>query len=74
MNISLSDDLKAFVDREVGAGAYTSASEFVRQLIREKREEVVFRQKILEGVSSPTVEQGRDEFFAELYRRARGEQ
>ncbi|NWG75507.1 MAG: type II toxin-antitoxin system ParD family antitoxin, partial [Rubrivivax sp.] len=34
MNISLPDDLKAFVDEQVAARAYGSASEYLRALIR----------------------------------------
>ena len=34
MNISLPDPLKQFVDGEVAKGRYSSASEYVRELIR----------------------------------------
>ena len=39
MNISLPDQLKDYVDEQVGSGRYSSASEYVRELIRadEKR-------------------------------------
>lgn len=39
MNISLPDPLKQFVDAQITAGRYSSASEYVRELIRgdEKR-------------------------------------
>lgn len=39
MNISLPDPLKRFVDDEIARGRYSSASEYVRELIRadEKR-------------------------------------
>lgn len=39
MNISLPEPLKEFVDRQIAAGRYSSASEYVRELIRndEKR-------------------------------------
>ena len=35
MNISLPDQLKEFVDIQVGSGRYSSVSEYVRDLIRE---------------------------------------
>jgi len=35
MNISLPDTMKDFVDRQVASGHYSSASEYVRKLIRE---------------------------------------
>ncbi len=34
MNISLPDHLKQFVDRQIAHGRYSSASEYVRELIR----------------------------------------
>ena len=39
MNISLPETLKDFVDQQISAGRYSSASEYVRELIRndEKR-------------------------------------
>lgn len=36
MNISLPEQLKRFVDSKVASGMYGSASEFVREAIREK--------------------------------------
>jgi antitoxin ParD1/3/4 len=66
MNISLPDDLKAFVDEQVAARAYGSASEFLRALIRDEAERQRFRSLILEGLGSrPSVEAG-DDFFEEL--------
>ena len=34
MNISLPDPMKQFVEEQVTAGAYSSASEYVRELVR----------------------------------------
>jgi len=34
MNISLPDELKRFVDEQVTGGGYSSASEYVRELVR----------------------------------------
>ncbi len=34
MNISLPDPMKQFVEDQVTAGAYSSASEYVRELVR----------------------------------------
>ena len=39
MNISLPEDLRAFVERKVGRGGYSSMSEYLRELIRVAREE-----------------------------------
>jgi antitoxin ParD1/3/4 len=55
MNISLPDPLKQFVDGQVSTGRYSSASEYVRELIRadEKRKaEEQLEAKLLEGLSS----------------------
>ena len=34
MNISLPDPLKLYVEQQVSAGGYSSASEYVRELVR----------------------------------------
>lgn len=56
MNISLPEPLKAFVDGQISTGRYSSASEYVRELIRadEKRKaEEQLEAKLLEGLNSP---------------------
>ena len=56
MNISLPDPLKKFVDGQIAQGRYSSASEYVRELIRadEKRKaDEQLEAKLLEGLSSP---------------------
>ena len=55
MNISLPEPLKQFVDRQISAGNYTNASEYVGELIRadEKRKaEAQLEARLLEGVQS----------------------
>ncbi len=55
MNISLPDPLKQFVDGQISTGRYSSASEYVRELIRadEKRmAEEQLEAKLLEGLNS----------------------
>jgi len=59
MNISLPEPLKQFVDGQVSAGRYSSASEYVRELIRadEKRKaEEQLEAMLLEGLNSPESE------------------
>jgi antitoxin ParD1/3/4 len=59
MNISLPEPLKRFVDGQISTGRYSSASEYVRELIRadEKRKaEEVLEAKLLEGLSSAETE------------------
>jgi antitoxin ParD1/3/4 len=53
MNISLPEELKAFVDQQVGSRGYTSSSEYVRELIRREQDKERLRALLLEGLSSP---------------------
>ena len=56
MNISLPDPLKQFVDGQIAQGRYSSASEYVRELIRadEKRKaEELLEASLLDGLKSP---------------------
>ena len=53
INLSLTDELRAFVDRNCGDGTdYATPSEFVRDLLREKKERLeaaAIRDAIIEG-------------------------
>ena len=53
LNLSLTDELRAFVDRNSGDGTlYATPSEFVRDVLREKKERLEaaqIRDAILEG-------------------------
>ncbi len=54
MNISLPEPLKQYVDGQISTGRYSSASEYVRELIRadEKRKaEEQLEAKLLEGLN-----------------------
>ena len=55
MNISLTDELKAFVDARVKARGYSSTSEYMRELVRrdeERAAEERFVALIQEGIDS----------------------
>jgi antitoxin ParD1/3/4 len=55
MNISLPDQLKDFVDEQIGSGRYSSVSEYVRDLIRddEKRKtQEKLEALLMEGLQS----------------------
>ncbi len=55
MNISLPDQLKEFVDAEVGSGRYGTVSEYVRDLIRadeKRRAHQRLESLLLEGLES----------------------
>jgi antitoxin ParD1/3/4 len=59
MNISLPDPLKQFVDGQIAAGRYSSASEYVRELIREdekRKAEERLEALLLEGLQSEETE------------------
>ena len=72
MNISLTDDLRAFVDSRIKTRGYSSASEYVRDLVRrdeERAKEDHFKALIQEGLDSGP---GRpwDEIRAELLQKS----
>jgi antitoxin ParD1/3/4 len=52
MNISLPETLRAFVEDQVAAEGYGSASEYVRELIRRERDRQRLRALLLEGPAS----------------------
>jgi antitoxin ParD1/3/4 len=55
MNISLPDHLKDYVEAQVNSGKYTSASEYVRELVRldqKTREREKIEMQVLEGLRS----------------------
>ena len=75
MNISLPDQLKEFVDNQVGSGRYSSVSEYVRDLIRddEKRKaqdrlEALLMEGIQSGEATEMTSQDWSEIRAEALR------
>jgi antitoxin ParD1/3/4 len=55
MNVSLPDELKAYVDLRLGQDGYSSASEYVRMLIRQDRENKgreQLRAALIQGLNS----------------------
>ena len=55
MNISLPEPLKQFVDGQISTGRYSSASEYVRELIRadeRRKAEQQLEARLLEGLNS----------------------
>ena len=59
MNISLPDPLKQFVECQISTGRYSSASEYVRELIRADEKQKAADQLdalLLEGLNSAEVE------------------
>ena len=59
MNISLPDEMKAFIEAQMAQEGYASASEYLRTLIREeqrRRAKQALEAKLLEGLQSPASE------------------
>lgn len=52
MNVSLPDELKSYVDEQVGDGGYGSTSEYVRDLIRRDKDRQQLRRVLLDGAAS----------------------
>lgn len=69
MNVSLPDELKAFVDEQVDGGGYGSMSEFVRDLIRCEQGRQQLRGLLLDGARSPVGPAVDDAYFASLRKR-----
>lgn len=66
MNISLPEGLKAYVDEQVAARGYGSASEYLRDLIRRERDRQHLRALLLEGAASGPGVLADDAFFQSL--------
>ena len=65
MNISLPDEMKAFIEAQMSKEGYASASEFLRTLIREEQRRRAKREleaKLLEGLQGPAVEMTADDW------------
>ncbi len=56
MNVAISPELKAHIDREIAQGRYASSSEYVRDLIRQdqrRKAEQRLADLVREGLESP---------------------
>ncbi|MFP5382620.1 MAG: type II toxin-antitoxin system ParD family antitoxin [Gammaproteobacteria bacterium] len=71
MNISLPDELKAFVDQQVADHAYGSVSEYLRELIRRQRDQESLRSALLDGLHSGPATPMEPDFFDRMRERAR---
>jgi antitoxin ParD1/3/4 len=70
MNISLTDELRDFVEQQVREKSFTSSSEYLRQLIRENRELESFKSLIDAGAKAPITGKADAGYFAALRKRA----
>ncbi len=76
MNVSLPASLRAFVDNQVAEEGYTSASEFVRELIRGARQKHSAKehleQLLLDGINSGPTAEWTDDDWTSLRERVTG--
>lgn len=73
MNILLPDTMKEFIDTELNAGSYSSASDYVRELIRKDqvaKAEASLREMILTGLNSGPAVAADEGFFKRVEERA----
>lgn len=74
MNISLPVDLRQWVDKQVDEGGYGTASEYIRDMLRRKRERQVKQEVealVLEAMESGELEVMDDKDFADIRNEAR---
>ena len=71
MNVSLPDELKSYIDEQVGGGTYGSTSEYVRDLIRRDRERQHLRRALLDGATSAPGPIADASYFASVLDRLR---
>jgi antitoxin ParD1/3/4 len=69
MNISLPEELKAFVDQQVAGRGYASSSEYLRELIRKEQDREKLRGLLLEGLNSGPGRVADAAYFEELRQR-----
>ena len=72
LHVSLPEDLKEFVRQEVAEGGYSTPSDFVRSLLRERRAKKLRQQidaALLASLETP-VEEVTPEYLAKLRREA----
>ena len=73
MNVSLPDELKSYVDEQVGDGGFGSTSEYVRDLIRRDKDRQQLRRALLDGASSSPGPIANASYFTTLRDRIRSD-
>ncbi len=72
LNISLPDSMRAFIDEQVAAGGYSTASEYIRRLVREDQKRAAqehLEAPLLEGINSGEAKEMTRADWDELKRR-----
>ena len=68
LNISLPESMREFIDRQIDSGGYSTASEYIRHLIRqdqEKAEKKQIEKLLLEGLNSGEPVEITDEWWSQ---------
>lgn len=73
MNVSLPDELKSYVDEQVGDGGYGSTREYVRDLIRRDKDRQQLRTILLDGAASSQGPVADATYFTSVRERIRSE-
>lgn len=72
MNVSLPDEMKAWVEQQVAGGRYANVSDYVRDVLRREQAMVArFQELIDEARASGVVDMSPDELFEDIKRRNR---
>lgn len=79
MNVSITDEMKTWVEEAVASGRYANASDYVRHLLRLEKERAEndgytlaeLRYEIQKGIDSGPSGMNLDEIFAEARKRVR---
>lgn len=70
MNISLPEELKAFVDHQVSHRGFGTSSEYIRELIRRDRERLQLRDLLFDGARSRPTKAADSAYFERLREQA----
>lgn len=68
MNISLPDSMRAFIEQKVAYGDYSTASEYIRQLVRDDQKRAAqerLERLLMEGINSGPPREITAEYWAE---------
>lgn len=68
LNISLTESMREFIDQQIDSGDYSTASEYIRHLIRidqEKAEKKQIEKLLLEGLNSGEPVEITDEWWSQ---------
>jgi antitoxin ParD1/3/4 len=67
LNISLPEPMRAYVEQQVAQGGYSTASEYIRQLVREDQKRAAqerLEELLIEGIESGERIKGSAEYWA----------